>query len=472
MAIILKQRFGLVVLRIALDLSGSETWVLFDLEGGGEGHAEPLMPQQRVPIEEIGVPERLERRATLRQGIPFELPDSVLDAIGAALEHDHGADDPVWIHLVKPCGYLSMVPWERLLRERLPHPLLRLPDFLVDSSHGAPGRLEVAICSSSPIAKEDFHLVETLESLVDILTDGHVRERVRVHVFVEPVFLDELQRRLQDRVGPDGPVRLHEPSGAGDYGAPERDLTIRSDDRIVNPWLLWMQDALSGRSIDVVHFLAHGYAARGQGALALSESPRQNEDLRMARFVGAPELNSFCERIGAWGTVFSSPDPSHSEMGLRALAYELAELRPGPVLHHELRLDPSCLALREAERFLFGSAEGPAPSPPPRSPALFLYCHPELLGQTTTEEEQTAQAILTSDFKSLLEDIRLTEESVPTWLSASERYMQKQSLEIGRLTEQIRSGSLPRASSDVEELTDTLGKIQSIVADFSRRERS
>ena len=58
--------------------------------------------------------------------------------------------------------------------------------------------------------------------------------------------------------------------------------------------------------------------------------------------------------VGAWSAAFSSPEQNYSEMGLRLFADTIAQMRLGPVLHHETRLDPQREALADAYRFLFG----------------------------------------------------------------------------------------------------------------------
>jgi hypothetical protein len=68
------------------------------------------------------------------------------------------------------------------------------------------------------------------------------------------------------------------------------------------------------------------------------------------------------------------PD-NFSEPGLRALADEIAQNRPGPMLLHAIDLDPEFRSLPPAYRFLFSASR---PQAPPRSPALFIYCQPYL----------------------------------------------------------------------------------------------
>ena len=106
-----------------------------------------------------------------------------------------------------------------------------------------------------------------------------------------------------------------------------------------------MRDALAGRSIDLGHLIAHGYLSGESAALSVAESPLENLDRKLPRFIGPNELGAFLAQTGAWGCALTSPLHNYSEMAHRLLVTPLANLRPGPILHHEMRLDPdlSCL---------------------------------------------------------------------------------------------------------------------------------
>ena len=266
----------------------------------------------------------------------------------------------------------------------------------------------------------------------------------------------------------EGPVKLYNPQNAGAYAAPEATLQVRDRPGLIeNPWLLWIRDALEGRSIDIAHFICHGYLSRDQGALAFSETPLRNEDRRMARFVGAAELIAFLTQTGAWSAAFSSPEHNYSQMGLRQLADTIAQMRPGPVIHHEIPLDVGGEALAGIYRFLFG----PAPQNPPASPALFAYCHPsrvtrkpqarELAGYTFRASEEPMDAVPSHP---LLKPIFEAEDNVPSWIAASQRFIEQQNLEILKLTREPGS----ERGKTATELRETLREIQDVIAKSSR----
>ena len=139
-----------------------------------------------------------------------------------------------------------------------------------------------------------------------------------------------------------------------------------------NPWLIWIRDSLKGHSTDVVHFLCHCYSNREEGALALADSPTRNENQNSARFIFAAEMSEFLNQVGAWSVGFTSPPENYSIFGMRLLQDQLARLRPGPSVLHDMMQSGSDEGLREAYRFLYLQQEHPAP----RSPAVALYCHP------------------------------------------------------------------------------------------------
>jgi hypothetical protein len=371
MAEILKRQYDLFVLKIELDTSTEEFSIRCRVEGSVQ-HEVKVVAEWTCAAHEIGLPERLNRQQTRFEGYPFQLPDSFMDKIGKAVEQRKETAAPVWLHLVKPYGYLGLIPWERLLQSHLGVPMLRLPDFLKRPARDTATSLDVVLCSSLPRAKASFPMVEYVERTARLILDV-VPRRTRLHVFIDHEWYSNLRDRLEAGGLLGEQLQIHDPSQAPDYTIPERSTNIQDrPTRVQNPWLLWMRDVLGGRSVDAVHFICHGFMAGDVGALAFSESPVRNEDTRMARFVGPQELLTFFTHIGAWSATFSSPEHNYSEMGLRALADRLAQMRPGPLMHHEIKADASLAALTHAYNFLYG----PLHQPPPASPALFTYCHP------------------------------------------------------------------------------------------------
>ena len=228
-----------------------------------------------------------------------------------------------------------------------------------------------------------------------------------------------------------------------------------------------MRDSLKGRSVDVAHFLCHAYLSQDRGALAFAESPLLNKDTRMARFVGAAELKAFLTQIGAWSTVFSSPENNHSEMGLRQLCVTLAEMRPGPIVHHELNMDPQMDALASTYKFLYSST----PQPPPATPALFVYCQPFRVLSTESSTAGSVMPNLITRPLQELDAIYHSTENVPAWVAATERYVEECEVRIQKL--QTTAGTSmssiePIRQRTAETLESTLQKIRGVVARAAR----
>jgi hypothetical protein len=232
------------------------------------------------------------------------------------------------------------------------------------------------------------------------------RAPATVHIFADQKNYKRLARELRglpraDAEGGPG-VRLYDPAEAK-YDPAELSKAVEDEaERLDNPWLNWMADSLPGRAIGVVHFLCHGYFSAEQGALAFAESPSLNRDAKWARFVGARQINTFLDRVGASAVAFASPPRNYSVLGLRLLVSQLASLRPGATFMHGVTDDyrlPSGAPefaydalnfyrlLFRRDNYIFA----------PRFPELWdsfkagcLYCPPELVYRGMREPELEA----------------------------------------------------------------------------------
>jgi hypothetical protein len=440
-----------------MDLSAVEPRVRFELRGRAKRQLR-LVHDWLCSAEEIGLPERLNRSESLYQGYNFHFPDRVLDGLKAVLADSEYNDLPLWLHLAKPLGYLNLVPWEQLLGPELGMPLLRLPDFLAKPPRESLNSLDVILCTSLPVAKESFMAIEHLGRMAEHIS-AIGPPNTTIHVFTDQEIHKEVARGFATLPK----VRVYDPTEA--RSLPTVAATKRVLDRpgrIDNPWLVWMRNALQGRSVDVAHFLAHGYLSRDQGALAFAESPMQNVDSRIARFVGATELLTFLTQIGAWVAAFSSPEHNYSEMGLRLLADSIAQMRPGPVLHHELRLDRDCASMADAYRFLFGRGS----AKPPSSPAQFIYCHPSRLEPQPPIAVPVFKGIKTTDTVTRLYE---GDKNVPAWIAATERYVEQRRLEAERMYREdelatTTNRSREKREKDAASIQDTLQQIEETLA--------
>jgi hypothetical protein len=139
-----------------------------------------------------------------------------------------------------------------------------------------------------------------------------------------------------------------------------------------------MAAALRGRCADAVHFVCPGFFRRDQGALAVARSPADNTDREWSHLIGAGELMTFLDQVGAWAVAFTPPFEDVWAMGVRLLADRLAWQRPGALLVHQDSGDTA--ALGAAYQFLFADHD----MPPPQTPSVMMYAHPKRLERYRT----------------------------------------------------------------------------------------
>jgi hypothetical protein len=374
----LKQQYNLVVLKVQLRPTSPE--VLFTLQAKVDGQMTDVHVWN-CGLSELGLTLSRASGNTGRTPPLGVLPPAFVSLVAAWMdEHIHDGQ-PLWVHLVKPYGALRFLPWERAFGSGFRHAILMLPDFLFPPPRESSETLDVALCASAPLNAEEGLVRDALRGAIDGILTASVR-RTEVHVFVDATLYPEIQALAATQTN--GTVRItpYDPAGSAPYV--EADPSSRLVDRtgqVRSPWLLWMRDALKRHSVDVVHMVGHGYLARDRGALLLAQSPLARTNDFRAGPVSAIELCNFMNQVGAWGTVFTGVLDNHSPLGMRALADEIGQSRPGPVLMHSLDRDAQQQMLAPAYRLLFDTA----PSGMPVSDALFVYCQPYRLGTTQAD---------------------------------------------------------------------------------------
>jgi hypothetical protein len=232
--------------------------------------------------------------------------------------------------------------------------------------------------------------------------------------------------------------------------------------------------------------VCHGHLTRERGALLFAQSPLERSERYLAGPVGAAELGTFLTRVGAWSTVFSSLPDNHSAPGLRWLADEIAQSRPGPMMMHNLAVDTDGAALAAGYAFLYGLE----PQPAPDSRALFIYCQPYLEadvarfsggfrsrgmvtkdGTTTNpfarnslQEQAAARALDQSPL-----DRFFGGERVSSLVASTERFAEQGELKFQQLA---RDDLLPTGgarAAEVHATFDTLAKLRAAVAGIEAR---
>lgn len=363
---------GLCRLEVGLEPAGPGIAVAFRLSIG-----ERELARLETSTAELGLPATwLEARD--RPAEDYRLPDRVVASLKEHLD-PRPSDEPLWLVLGGTRGYLPLVPWERLLHPELKRPLLRLADRSPwRPSTGGP--LEIALCFGAPRSEGSPSVEETAERFMERFPRDPWR-RVHLHLFADDSTLDRLGRFAK---GPAQRITLefHEIGG-------KNEPDDANDSPLESPWLTWMTRALAGRSIDIVHFLGHGYLARDQGSLALAEFPSRDDGRGWAPPVHAQQLGRFLDEVGAVAVAFSSPPGNPSIAGLRLLQEQLARTLFGPSLLHDLNAPGAGEGLGAAYDFLISPGEGvggglrtagdflfrTAAAPAPVSSAITLFHH-------------------------------------------------------------------------------------------------
>jgi hypothetical protein len=228
----------------------------------------------RVPANEIGVPETLTADIEPR----LTLPPQVVEGLRAGLVQMRlGDDEVVWLRLVRPYGYLGVLPWEGVLGVELRRPVLRLPDFTEQSRENTEV-LAVAVCFDLAPQTLEARAIDQIGQLVDSILKGSTRRQTRVDVFTTAAWFERVRAIWSFWL--DGRVRVHNPAEAEPraLAADQQGGTdhVTSGQRItakMSPWLEWICKALHGRSLDVVHFVSMADVSDGRGYLMLSSSP-------------------------------------------------------------------------------------------------------------------------------------------------------------------------------------------------------
>ena len=492
MAVQLKKTYELLALKVSLRAEGRRTDVLCELESN-EGGVPEVRGRWPASAESLGLPRYLPSRGIPAFQLPGEMVHQLAEAIGSL---PVPASAPLWLHLVKPYGFLGIVPWETLLVPALGRPVLRLPDFLERPRENR-SVLDIAICCSAPLSEPVFSAPDLLAAMVGVILRDSPRPRTSVHIFGDADAYDS----LRDRLAGEPRVALHEPDTVSHDRAREQSRRVGEYGTTVRcPWLLWIQESMRGRSLDTVHFVGHGYLAGDRPALALAETPWRNRDQRSASFVGVSELATFLTQTGAWSAAFTTPPNNYSEAGSRLLADTLAQTRPGPVLLHDLSADPSLEALGAAYRFLF-APEATTPEP---SGSGFVYCQPELVkNQELRDKRSVVPAYYANE--SLFTAAPASESAragrprrprqapqakgagegtpppagppdsapspdpaVPNWLAAAQRYVEDVAFDVQRRQSNPSQASQRKITAS-NTAAETLEELQKVVADFAKQ---
>ncbi|HEX6044352.1 MAG TPA: hypothetical protein VFZ22_07680 [Pyrinomonadaceae bacterium] len=420
----------------------------------------------QVPASEMNVPASLKEISaySYRYTQPeFAIPESVMTSLLDGMADRANQDDPLWLEVDPPLCVLSIVPWESLLQPALRTRLIRLSFFPASSYFPHWNTLDIVICASSPKAKVSIAIENAVPLLARQILETQ-KIRTTIHIFADAKVYDALKTALAPKIVPKGEhgVVLYDPAGAAQYEAPQRTRKVVDErDKVTNPWLRWMMDSLAGQTIDLVHFVCHGFLYTDQGALALAQSPLVNNDENWARFVGPRQLNTFLDSVGAYSAAFCSPVYNYSIPALRLFSEQLARLRPGVALLHTSHDDPTYEDLASTYEALYC---GDRHNLTNWESSTTLYCSPKLI---KTEELVSADppesggggwqpVVIKSTFDPA------TPKDHGTWVSSGFRWLERTASEIS--SESSTSESQASTKQAVEE---TLMFVSNVISQYS-----
>lgn len=441
MAMILIRQWHLAVLRVRLDLAEPTPTVASELSVYRDGARRPLW-ELRHPLGAFGLGAAPgPSQDDLRWGSALRVPADLVDAVRYEVSDDLDAEAALWLRLEPPYGHLGVVPWEAALADAVPLPLLRIPDRLpaaVDPGHA--WTAAIAVCA--PV--DTRWAAPYVESLVGHLEGAGLGESLDVHLFVDAGTAAQLD------TGRWPWVTLHPPEDAAtvaeriEGGVPRLGGGTRLVSGAGRRWADWIVAGLGGRAARALHVVLDAAWDGDRPVLALSGDPATPVDRTGCDFVGGHGVRNLVDVIGAATLSFGSPPDNPADTATRMIADAAGQQRHGATLYASLRDDPEGVALADALGYLGGP---PLPRTVPRHPALFTYVQPEVvLGSARasspdypepdvllgTSPGDTPDPHWYPDPPSALTEYYRTAQAVPSWVAASQRYIEAGRAELAR----------------------------------------
>lgn len=453
MAQILQRRYSLPVVRVTVTAVDGEPRAEMCLVVNADGHQE-IQSQRTFDLAAFGCGDDTgSGEPDLR--VPDDVRAWVADWVAHLRDDSPLPPSALWLHFRPPHGALGAVPWERDLQRDLGVPLLRLPGQLPEPARSS-STFDVALVATAPAANQDV-ATAAAAAVARAMADG-VGQRLRLHVFTEREAYD-VMGRLSLQL-PAREVVVHRARPLLPDVLPPKSASVppATAPAIENPWLRWVRQAMSGRTLDAVHLVVHGYYLGYDGAV-LTSAVTSSAEQKLPRTLQAGEVLGFANQVGALNLTFSRPPDNFSDYGLRQLVDELSGLRAGPVMLHDPREDPGLDALRDGYRFL--SAGEPVPAP--ASPALTLCTQPHQVLRRHPEDVETPQGSLSLRSSPAVQE-QFDRDQTPMWLAAAERYLEHWEGELVKFqSSQERRTPTPIEVSYYTGIETALHKIRDVV---------
>ncbi len=307
----------LIVLRITLTLVDGKPHVVFDLTGYGN-IGEQGRRNWSLALSEIGISEILSLE-TVRYDQAIILPLQLQDGLKAGLAlMNPPANLPLWLDLVRPYGFMGILPWEGVLSHLLERPVLRLPDFLERPRENS-DLLESAILFDPQPSTSPESGTGQLKIIVDEMLAGSPRTQTRIHVFPNATCGKALATTSFDKR-----VVVHVPSenAASKTVSDQRAASFGN-----SPWFHWMGTALKGRSLDAVHFVCRARATESGSGLLLCDSPSSHGQQALTS-IDIGDVGSALMRLGAWAAMFSPSSDASEAAGMAFVPTHLHKAGP------------------------------------------------------------------------------------------------------------------------------------------------
>lgn len=457
-------REPMIVLTVALAFRNDDSMVLLTLT--------PDTPTGVAPRWEIPF-------SSFKGAHGFVLPEALLRLMSDSL---HLGTLPqsggvIWLRLVRPYGFLGLVPWEDGLRATLKRPVLRLPDFPARAAERTDVLENVVIIDPPNNPQLAAAVQARLDALLAAILAGTSRADTKVHVFCSARWHRWLRvDGADERICFWAPGRA--PQNAGIDGT--ADLAL---------WTDWILDKVAGRGIDAVHLIGRAVLGDAEGSYLMSRTPFEAAGLVPDIEVDLEALSLLLGRAGAWSVSFM-PVAAEYRDSVAYVADGLAHRWPGAVL---FQANPDGEALNVAAKLLYSAAA----TAPPRFADGFLYCQPafvsakqrplalalaEILGQQAVLLAARAPATerMLSWVTRVLPGIKQVQQSAPpAWLGATQRFLESEVFDgIRRGASDVLMSAAFTPEAGVEQRVefskgteDVLKEMRSVVERYLKQER-
>jgi hypothetical protein len=383
----------------------------------------------------------------------------------------------VWLRLVRPYGFLGLVPWEAGLSAVLGRPVLRLPTFPARAAERT-DVLENVVIVDPPHNRELAGGVQArLDALVGAILAGSSRGDTRVHVFCSSHWLPALNTG-----GADDRVVFHDP-------VPNVQRTGSTARTGVTMWTDWILAQMGGRGIDAVHLLGRAALGEAEGCYLMSHSPFEGRGFVPDVEVDLEGLSLLLNRAGAW-SVSLGPVSAEYRDGMAYVADGLAHRWPGAVLFHA---DEEAEPLNVAANLLYSTSATTAP----RFGDGFLYCHPTFLDRKQNPIAAALAPLLAEQAALLAARAPATERALswvtrmlpgvaqvhtsvpPAWLGATQRFLESEIFEgLRRGSGDVMMSGHRSQEDDVKQRValgsgteEVLNEMRSVVERYLKKKR-